>query len=359
MKKKHIPLFLFLCLYAIITKAQGIEINTIQLTKIQWEAPIMGDDTLLKTNDVDFTVKCKAVCNAPLLKGDFSIWVNNKKIEKSNATLQNNVLEVKLHLSPEQDHYLYIIVSKGSKDILTTSAVHIARIKKRFALLIANSYYRQNGRFPSLEDVPIQDIRFLGKSLTTLGFKVDTSINQTREQILDTLDAFVKKAYKSDMIFYYYSGHGTQAEGKNYLVPIDANINNSNDISNRAVEVQSMITKLDEAQALSKIVVLDACRSPIARGNSKSGNGIKGFTPIAGIKVASGTLIVSSTQPNEEALNNGHFAQYLAEILVKDYNQKKSTVSQKFRDVRNKVIDTSHSQQDPEIIDRLINDIYF
>lgn len=272
-----------------------------------------------------------------------------------NGTVQNNVLQVTLHVSPDQDHSVYVDVRKLEKKIVRTSVLHIVRFsdQKRYALLVANADYQKAS---SLKNVPIQDITLLQKSLIALGFKVDTCINQTRERMLNTLDAFVEKATKADIIFYYYSGHGIQTDGHNYLVPTDAYFRTVTDIPTRAVAVQSMISKLDEAQALSKIIVLDACRNsnvPIALANVRAED-VRGFSPIAGIKSVGGTYIVNSTQPNKVAYNDGFFAKYLAKLLVKG-----GSVTDIFRTVRKTIRDASSGGQEPEINDKLEGEIIF
>ncbi|MGX7689502.1 caspase family protein [Flectobacillus roseus] len=354
--KKYILLFIIF-LFTLETQAQGISINTVQLKDILWETPVTGADTLFRTNLTNIVFSCSTFCNAPLEKEDFSIWVNNSKVLPNNITVLNNKLNVTLSLDAAKDHLVAIKVMKGRNSI-STSTIHIKRIPqlpepKRYALLIANNDYQ---KVSSLKKVPIQDITFLQKSLIALGFKVDTCINQNREHMLNTLDTFVEKAAKADIVFYYYSGHGIQADGNNYLVPTDAYFRTVTDIPTRAVAVQSMISKLDEAQAASKIVVLDACRNsnvPIALANSRSED-VRGFTPIAGLKSFGGTYIVNSTQPNKVAYNDGLFAKYLASFLIKG-----KSVTDIFRTVRKTIRDASSGNQEPEINDKLEGEIIF
>lgn len=348
-----------LCLCCTIKlQAQGISINTIQLSDILWEAPVTRNDTLFKSNETDIRFTCHTLCNAPLMKEDFCIWVDNIKLLTNNITVLNNKLSVTIHLDPEKDHYVYIKVIKG-KDFITTSTIHIVRIPKlpepkRYAFLIANSSYSKG--VSSLNDIPIDDINVLQKSLTTLGFKVDTSINQSRESMLNNLDTFVEKAKQADIVFYYYAGHGIQTGGVNYLVPTDANFKTTNDIPIRAIGVQSIIDKLDETEANYKIVVLDACRNDgvvVAVANARNFGGERGFSTIAGVK-ATGAYIVNSTQPNKGAANNGLFAKQLASQL-----QKGKSITEIFRMVRKSVKDASNGNQEPDINDKLDSELTF
>ena len=348
-----------LCLCCTIKlQAQGIRINTIQLRGILWEAPVTKTDTLFKSNETDIRFTCHTLCNAPLMKEDFSIWVDNIKLLTNNITVLNNKLNVTIYLDPEKDHYVYIKVVKG-KDFIATSTIHIVRIPKlpepkRYAFLIANSFYTRG--ISSLNEIPINDIKVLQKSLTILGFKVDTSINQSRESMLNNLDTFVEKAKQADIVFYYYAGHGIQTGGVNYLVPTDANFKTTTDIPIRAIGVQSIIDKLDETEAKYKIVVLDACRNDgviVAVANTRNFGEERGFSTIASVK-ATGAYIVNSTQPNKGAANNGLFAKQLASQL-----QKGKSVTEIFRVVRKNVKDASLGNQEPDINDKLDSELTF
>lgn len=355
--KKYL-LITILCLCTLKLRAQGISINTIQLSDILWEAPITRTDTLFKSNETDVRFTCQTLCNAPLTKEDFFIWVDNVKLLTNNVTVINNKLNVTINLDPKKDHHVYIKVLKG-RVFLTTSTIHIARIPKlpepkRFAFLIANSAYTRG--VSSLNNVPINDIRLLQKSLTSLGFTVDTTINQGRESMLNNLDLFVEKAKRAYIVFYYYAGHGIQTGGANYLVPTDAHFKTTTDIPIRGVGVQSIIDKLDETEATFKIVVLDACRNDgvlVALSNTRGSEGERGFSAIANVKTT-GAYIVNSTQPNKGASNNGLFARHLASQL-----QKGKSVTEIFRTVRKNVKDASLGNQEPDINDKLDSDLTF
>jgi uncharacterized protein len=58
----------------------------------------------------------------------------------------------------------------------------------------------------------------------------------------------------------YFAGHGTEVVGKNYLIPVDARLAKSGDLSLEAVALDSVLEQLAGASRL-KLVILDACRN--------------------------------------------------------------------------------------------------
>ena len=63
----------------------------------------------------------------------------------------------------------------------------------------------------------------------------------------------------------YYAGHGIEANGRNYLVPIDAKLEADRDIDYETVPLPQIMNAVEGARKL-RIVLLDACRdNPFAR----------------------------------------------------------------------------------------------
>ena len=58
----------------------------------------------------------------------------------------------------------------------------------------------------------------------------------------------------------YYAGHGIQKDGKNYLIPSDAEIEVEEDLEAEAFTVSKFLQAMDRAGAPINIVILDSCR---------------------------------------------------------------------------------------------------
>lgn len=355
MKNRIILLFFVLVSKFNVTIGQ-FTINTIKLSKVEWQFPNPSDiqaDGTYSTNAKVLTLFCKATSGASLEAGDFTVTVNNKPALVSQAFCNGNVFSATIHLDSLKNHEIEISVKKG-KTTVSTPVLKVERVK-RFALLVANAKYT-NSSMASLQDVPLQDVKILKEALTKLDFNVVVLENQGRLQMIDSLDAFVQKAAQSNMLFFYYSGHGIQSAGNNFIVPVDARFNTRNDVSARAIEVRYILDKLDEALPKAKIIVLDACRNegfPVTNSSTRDA-GTRGFStllPVADSGIID-TFLVNATQPNQTAQNNGLFAKELAKQLKRGTN-----VSDVFRQVRVEL--KRQANQEPELNDKLSKNIVF
>jgi hypothetical protein len=89
--------------------------------------------------------------------------------------------------------------------------------ESRIALLIANANYLQMGRLYN----PIYDCNALSNKLSELGFDVYTAYDCSFDQMKSAITNFREKANNYGMAIFFYSGHGEQNRGQNYLVPIN------------------------------------------------------------------------------------------------------------------------------------------
>lgn len=108
---------------------------------------------------------------------------------------------------------------------------------------------------------PGNDARAVQKLLTDLGFEVgSTRLNLGRERFTRELDRFIEDAAGADVALLYYSGHGIEAGGENYLLPVDADMSSLADAGKTLIPLSQITTRLRSATLVS-IVLLDACRS--------------------------------------------------------------------------------------------------
>ena len=82
----------------------------------------------------------------------------------------------------------------------------------------------------------------------------------TREKMVDALRTFSSEAAKADWAVVYYSGHGMEMNGTNYLVPVDARISGGRCASSEAVSLDQVMAAAQGARKL-RLILLDACRN--------------------------------------------------------------------------------------------------
>jgi Caspase domain len=91
---------------------------------------------------------------------------------------------------------------------------------QRVALVIGNAAYMV-GRLGN----PVQDARAMADSPRHLGFEVLAHENLSYQEMRRAVAEFGERITSGGVGLFYYSGHGIQV-GKNYLVPVDADIKN-------------------------------------------------------------------------------------------------------------------------------------
>jgi len=114
------------------------------------------------------------------------------------------------------------ILIAASVSILAMAALAGAqgtREEPRIALVIGNSTYRE----VPLRN-PVNDVRAMAKTLRELGFTVLAHENANKRTMEAAIIEFGRRLAEGGVGFFYYAGHGLQVRGRNYLVPIDAEI---------------------------------------------------------------------------------------------------------------------------------------
>lgn len=125
----------------------------------------------------------------------------------------------------------------------------------RIALVVGNARYADK----PLKN-PANDADDVARELQRLGFTVQRHQDLGRREMNEALRRFSTAASRADLAVVYYSGHGLQAGGENYLVPVDARIADERDIRSEGVALRDVLGDLEEAKVQRVVVVLDACR---------------------------------------------------------------------------------------------------
>ncbi|MEP9368780.1 caspase family protein [Xanthobacter sp. VNH20] len=129
----------------------------------------------------------------------------------------------------------------------------------RLALIIGNGRYHRQ----PLSN-PVRDAEEITWGLEGLGFTVRLLKNADLTQMQEAIIAFandVDAAGRSAIAFVYYAGHGLQADGVNFLIPIGADISSARHLSARAVPLDTIARELGRCAHKATVIVLDACRN--------------------------------------------------------------------------------------------------
>jgi uncharacterized caspase-like protein len=124
------------------------------------------------------------------------------------------------------------------------------------ALVIGQSDYE--GLAPLVN--PQNDARAIDDMLLDLGFEVTRLLDADTGELTAALDDFAGEAAEADVALVYYSGHGIEAGGENYLIPIDADISTPERAGEKLVPLSALLEKLRVSVPVT-IFLLDACRT--------------------------------------------------------------------------------------------------
>lgn len=176
------------------------------------------------------------------------------------------------------------------------------------------------------------------------------------------LRQFADRLQGADVGLFYYAGHGLQVYGQNYLAPIDAQLDEVQDLYFEALNL-GLILQFLEATPRTSLIFLDACRdNPLARNLARSlgtGRSQSVGRGLAQVESGVGTLIAYATQPNNVAYDgDGEHSPFTAAVL--EYiDEPELEVRQMLSRVREAVIRNTDGRQVPWDHSSLTSDFYF
>ena len=221
--------------------------------------------------------------------------------------------------------------------------------RPRIALLIGNEKYSS----APLAN-PVNDVRGMSSALKKAGFQVLRYENIDYKQMRNAVRDFGEKLSNNHVGFFYYSGHGVQVNGKNYLIPVNSDIKYEDEVATSALDMDMVLAKLESAKNELNIVVLDACRdSPLGRRTRTATKGLSNMS------AASGTFIAFSTSPGQVALdgkgNNSPYTKH----LIKAIQKEGLLLELVFKEVRANVVRETDGKQVPWENSSVLGDFFF
>ena len=166
--------------------------------------------------------------------------------------------------------YLFLL------SILLTLAT-VAGAETRVALVIGNDAY---STLPHLNNAG-RDARGMAARLEVLGFQITLKLNAGRRELHRALDAFEAALRRSDVGLVFYAGHGIQtAQGSNYLIPSDAQVEEEADLRAEGIAVDDVLAVMKRAANALNIIILDACRdNPLPNAGRTARRGLSRTEP--------------------------------------------------------------------------------
>lgn len=236
---------------------------------------------------------------------------------------------------------LGLVVTAG----LTLFSGQAALADKRVALVIGNSGYQNVARLGN----PANDAAAMAATLKGAGFdlvesKRDLKISEMRRVLRD----FANSSRDADISVVYYAGHGIEVDGTNYLIPVDATLEQDIDVYDEAFSLDRILAVVEPAKQL-RLVILDACRdNPFAKtmkrtvGSRAIGRGLAKVEPSS-----PNTLIAYASKAGSTASDGDSKNSPFTTALVKHIAKPGLDLRKAFGFVRDDVLKATNNTQEP------------
>jgi hypothetical protein len=164
-------------------------------------------------------------------------------------------------------------------------------------------------------------------------------------------------------VVFYFSGHGVQFYGTNYLVPVDLEPENEDQVADDSVPLQRVLDNLQDQRPAFALAIIDACRDNPFKGTGRSIGG-RGLAPVT---AANGQMVFYSAGAGQEALDrldkrdsdpNGVFTR----VLIKEIKTPGLPAEQMLKRVRDQVVELAKQVdhvQVPALYDQSTGEFYF
>ena len=230
---------------------------------------------------------------------------------------------------------------------------------RRVALVIGNDSYQSAAPLQNARS----DAKAVARALERAGFAVTLKEDLTLKAMKEALRNFKEQISGGDEAVFYFSGHGVQFEGTNYLIPTDLVPQSEEQVADESVPLQRILDALRDQKSRFALAIVDACRDNPFKGSGRAIGG-RGLAPVT---AATGQMVLYSAGAGQEALDrlgpgdsdpNGVFTR----VLIKEINKPGVPTDQMLKNVRDQVVRLARGvnhEQVPALYDQSIGEFYF
>lgn len=325
-------------------KRNGIGIDYLANGQIK-DAGTFRDGRLVSTHYVD--PKIYPFNSSLLSAASQTSLPDTGKVERDRLAADLEASRKKQQELEEQLRASQVAVTQNSRPAQNIST------ERRVALVLGNATYKIN----PLKN-PVNDSTDMARSLRSVGFDVIEANNTTLAQMREATRRFADKLGSSDVGLVYYSGHGVEVKGKNYLIPVNADIKREYEVVDQAFDASQLLEMMDNIRGPNNkrvnILIVDACRNNELQKSWRSTN-----NGLARMDAPGGTFISFATAPGRVAADgvgrNSPYTKHLLQAL----KQPNVPIEQVFKVVRRNVMEETKGEQIPWENSSLVGDFYF
>jgi tetratricopeptide (TPR) repeat protein len=218
----------------------------------------------------------------------------------------------------------------------------VVALGRRVALVIGNAAYKvgplQN---PGNDATAIAEALEKQLRFEKVTLRLDLKFDEFRSALRD----FQREASRAGLALVYYAGHATERAGKNYLIPIDAKLDNASDLALETIPLTTVLEQIDGANRL-KLVILDSCRNNVFPLGGENRGETRGLTRV---EPGRNTLVVYAAKEGTVAADGiGHRHSPFTAALLKRIATPDLEVRFLFGEVRDDVLAATAHQKEPQ-----------
>ena len=223
--------------------------------------------------------------------------------------------------------------------------------QEKQAFLIGNARYEYLPPIPSVR----HDVLVVKKALEKKGYRVTTCEDCTLDQLRTSLLTYLEGLRENSLNLIYAGGYGMHLEGRNYILPTDAKIEEPMDVDFACINIQSILTEARQVPGVKSVFFLD---TGYEQTLTRSWPASSWKTIGQQISANQQSLLTFATIPGNTypipSGKSGVFAQAFLAALEED-----AIPIQSFsQNIRNQVLQVSKGQQIPWVMDQLRSPVY-
>ncbi|MBJ86170.1 MAG: hypothetical protein CMJ11_06250 [Pelagibacterales bacterium] len=279
-------------------------------------------------------------------KQDLSLSLSNEEI----VDIENKIAIFSIKDKNSDIEFVEVAAKDNYKN--TNNSTILEKSEKRIALVIGIENYK----IAPLKN-PVNDALLMKDTLEDLNFEVlyyeDLDQRSFKEAIYDFEDKIKDLNSPNTNVLFYYSGHGIQHNGENYLIPINSKFDSPRDLEYETIPLGRVISTLEGTDGV-KIVFLDACRNSPFRSYVRGAN--KGLSYFIAPK---GSIISFSTSPGAVADDGNDVNSPYTLALADSIKKNNISIEQSLKLTSRIVLEKTDNVQQPWYSSSLSVDFYF
>src|SRR5215471_18841833 len=215
----------------------------------------------------------------------------------------------------------------------------------RVALVIGNSGYRN---VPALLN-PANDAADVAASLERLGFAVRQITNGTSEDMRLAVRDFLPETRQAEIALIFFAGHGIEIGGENWLIPVDAELNEAISAEQEAIALRSLVPIVGAASKLG-VIILDACRNnPFAARMQRRVSVRAVERGLTRVEPSGSVLVAYAAKDGTTASDGPGRNSPFTTALLRHIETPGLEVNYLFRNVREAVLNATNLRQEPVV----------